>query len=85
MRPPVIPIKLDLFTAVYPLKLKEAHTARPDLYAFPAEEVPTVAARMVEAVRRGSYNHEGPAFKATCKALGIPHTRKAIEAFLTVA
>lgn len=41
-----------------------------------------VHAKMMDALRTGSYNHDGKGFKNACKALGIKHTRKAITAFL---
>ena len=44
----------------------------------PAQTVNEVAAKMLIAVQDNTFNHDGRAMKATCKALGIKHTRKAI-------
>lgn len=74
---------LDRFMAEYEPALYNAVRKHPEEYGFPLESVPIVAARMRTAFERGSYNHEGSGIKAACKALGIKHTRKAIEGFLT--
>lgn len=52
------------------------------MYAFPEAEIPKVIERMAEAIKKGSYNHEGKGFQMTAKKLGIKHTKKAIEEFL---
>jgi hypothetical protein len=59
-----------------------AVTMFPKEYCWPVEQVPDVAERMTAAIVRGSFSHDGKAFSATCKTLGIKHTRKAIYAFL---
>jgi hypothetical protein len=46
------------------------------------KSVEDVTAGMFAAMDRGSYNKDGRAFKAACKALGISHTYKAINAVL---
>lgn len=74
--------RLEQWMEAYTPNLRRAVTERPDEYAFGLEGVPRVADRMRAAFERGSYNHDGHAIKWTCKALGIPHTRKAICAFL---
>ena len=52
-------------------------------YAWPVCECGIVVAdRMLAAIERGTYNHDSPAFRLTCKRLGIKGSRKAIEAFL---
>lgn len=76
------PAKLDTFCAHYGPNLERAVRERPDEYAFPIEEVPLVLGRMRAALERGSYNHAGHALRWTCKALGMKHTRTAIEAYL---
>ena len=43
--------------------------------------VETVADRMEAAIRKGSFNKDSRAFKATCKTFGIKHTYTAIKAF----
>ncbi len=70
------------FIDVYSEELAKAHAARPDLYAFPASQLPAVLARMTAAIERGSYNHDSPTFKATARKLGIKSTRTAIETFI---
>jgi hypothetical protein len=80
---PINAANLDRFMAIYQPALREAVlTMAPQEYGFGVDEVPAVAARMRAAFERGSYNHDGRAIRATCKALGFKHTRTAIEAFL---
>ncbi len=67
---------------IYAEELTKAHAANPTLYAFPADKLPDVLARMERAIERGSYNYDSPTFKATAKRLGIKHTRTAIETFI---
>ena len=75
--------KLDRFFALYTQMLDNATRSHPEEYALVVRTgVEEVSRRMRIAVERGSWNHDGRAFKATCKALGIKHTRKAIKAFL---
>lgn len=81
----VAPLQLAAFMAVYREELTAAHAARPDLYAFPSSHLPFVADRMQEAIRRGTYSYDSPAFHSTAKRLGIKPTRTAIEAFLTAS
>lgn len=74
--------RLNEFCRVYAEKLKEAHATYPDDYGFRADALPTVTGKMIAAIERGSFNKDGHAFKATCKALGIAHTYKAINTYL---
>lgn len=74
--------RLAQFMAIYTPCLAETLEKYPNEYAWPKADVPVVAARVREAIRNGTYNHDGRAIKATCKKLGIKHTRKAIQAFL---
>ena len=79
---------LAAFMDAYRPALHAAVAARPTEYALHPTETPaayadSTATRMEAAFARGTYNHDGRAIRAACKALGIPHTRKAIEAFLT--
>lgn len=69
------------FFDIYREELHKAMAAHPEEYmlSVPAD---TVADRMIEAFKNRSYNHEGRAIKATCKRLGIKHTRSAINAHL---
>lgn len=70
------------FAEVYTAALKTAHAEHPEIYTFPASELPIVTEQMLAAWRRGSASNTGPAIKATCKALGIKTTYKAIRAYL---
>ena len=60
--------------------------AKRGLYAWPPDALDGVPPatglwpRFREALERGDYSHTGPAIKATCKALGMPSTRTAINA-----
>ncbi|MFA5186679.1 MAG: hypothetical protein WC551_09405 [Patescibacteria group bacterium] len=74
--------KLDRFVSVYSEALTMSVTMFPEEYCWPVEQVPVVVERMTAAIVRGSFSHDGKAFRATCKTLGIKHTRKAIYAFL---
>lgn len=70
------------FMEVYSTELKRAIVEHPDEYAYPVDEAEVVVARMSAAIARGSYNKDGRAFKATCKALGIAYTYSAINAYI---
>ena len=79
---------IDKFFELYEIELercaKESHMDYPWFLGnanYPAIPVSVVAARMRKAVERNSHSHSGPAFKATCKRLGIKHTRKAIAEY----
>lgn len=78
------PGNLQCFMDVYLPALVDAVRNHPSEYAFPESEAPIVAERMRAAFERGSYNHDGRAIKAACKALGIKHTRKSIEEFISL-
>jgi len=78
----IIDAKLDGFMAVYAEELPRVIKENPDEYAYPVSLAPTVVERMRKAIEERTYNHGGLAFKATCKRLGIKHTRKAIKMFL---
>lgn len=75
------PEKFKTFFAEYSKQLEIAVKAHPEQY-FPIEQLPAVLERMQAAIKRNSFNKDGNAFKATCKVLGIPHTYKAIDAYL---
>lgn len=74
--------RFDQFVTLYAEKLTQLRNDRPKEYVWPVADLPAVIGRMTEAIRKGSFNKDGLAFQATCKALGIPHTYKAINAFL---
>lgn len=70
------------FREAYEAALRAACTEHPDEYAYPADEAPKVVERMMRAIEENKFNHAGRALRATCKALGIKHTQKAIRAFV---
>jgi hypothetical protein len=74
----------DKWMDEYSRQLPIAVAKYPGDYAYPVSECPTVIGRMRAAFERGSFNHSGQAIKATCKALGLKYTRKAIVEFLGV-
>lgn len=85
-------MSIERFMAVYVEALRSAVAKYPAEYpwarSLPGETpasrptVEEVSVRMGEAIKRGSYNKEGHAIKATCKALRIPYTYKAINAYV---
>jgi hypothetical protein len=79
------PASLETFMTVYARHLAACVRELPDEYAWPIENLPLVLGRMRPALESGSYCHDSHAFRRTCKALGIKHTRKAISAFLSGA
>lgn len=79
----VNPKALDSLMVAYLPALMDAVINYPNEYGFPPEKVPLVADKMRAAFERGSYNHDGRAIRAACKVIGIKHTRKAIEEYLT--
>ncbi len=75
----------DTFAQVYAEELQKAVLAYPEEYVWPVENVPTVAQKMIQAFRAGTYNKDSRAIKATCKRLNIKHTYTAINAYLGAA
>lgn len=73
------------FHAALVVAYKELFETNPE-YAYSASKTTPeeLAARMMEAVLRGSANTTGPGFRMACKACGIAHTGKAIDAFLGI-
>lgn len=90
--------KLDQFMQEYETQLAIAVEQYPEEYPWAhmdevivgnagntvmrKKTVKEVADKMRAAIARNSFSHDGRAFKATCKALGIKHTQKAILAFI---
>lgn len=77
-------MSLEAFLAAYEPALRAAHAADRERYAFPEDEIPDVIERTREAISTNRFNHDGPAYRAACKALGIKHTQTAIRAFCGV-
>jgi len=89
---------LDAFMAEYEKQLQIAVDTFPDEYPWAHKDevthgnlgksllkkktVPEVGQSMRKAIETNSFSHDGRAFKATCKALGIKHTQKAIREFV---
>ncbi len=72
----------DRFVEEYTQQLTKAVTDHPDEYGWPVANVPTVVGKMKAAFKEGTYNKDGRAIKATCKALGIKYTYTAINAYI---
>lgn len=74
--------KLDKFMEAYEKALTEAVMNYNEEYRYPVSDVPRVVSKMKVAIENGTYNSAGRGFKGACKALGIKHTYKAINAYL---
>ena len=74
--------KLDQFIGIYEKALEEAVASYPGEYSYPLRLVPAVVNNMRQAIKRGSYNKDSRAIKATCKILKLKHTYKDIAQFL---
>lgn len=72
----------DKFFKIYADKLAECVRAMPEKYSWPIENVPVVVERMKAAALRGSFGWESPAFKMTCKEIGIKHGLKSIRDYV---
>jgi len=72
----------DKFLNEYKKQLLLAVKNRPTEYGYPVSQVPTVVAKMEQAFIKGTYNKDGYAIKATCKALNIGYTYRDINNFL---
>jgi hypothetical protein len=74
--------QVDIFMTHYAPALQRR--AEAGEYAwFPSLPVVVVAERMRNALVTGSYNHDGNALSDARKALGLKHTRKAMEEFFS--
>ena len=72
------------FESRYLAELQEAVRTYPSEYVFGIEKTFEIAERMMDAIYRKSFNKNSRAIKATCAALGLKHTYKAIWEFLGV-
>ena len=70
--------KLKTFMSIYDPKLREAVEQHPTEYGYGLSTVTQIVGAISAGLTMGNFSHEGRAFKATCEALGIPHSRKAI-------
>jgi hypothetical protein len=66
------------FAAIYEVELRRCLFEHPDQYAYTSDEVAAVAGRMMDACHFRTANVNSPAFKATCKYMGIKHTQATI-------
>ena len=73
---------LQVWMERFTVELETAIRTNPDEYCYGVEKIPEVCQRMQGAFERGSYNKDGAAIKACCKAFGIKHTYTAINTFL---
>ncbi len=74
---------MNKWMAEYEKQLLLAVEKFPKEYGFGPEMVSEVAGRMRRAFCAGTFDKDGRAIKATCKALGIKHTYKAIKEFIS--
>lgn len=73
---------IDIFMETYAQKLTEAIQRAPREYTYNVEKVPLVMIRMRQALIKNTYNIDSPSLRATCKALGLTCTYKAIRAYI---
>ena len=75
----IITERLEKFMEAYSAGLRKAIEDHPDDYPWTTTiPVETVLDRMRQAIRAGSFNHDGHGFKNACKILCIKHTRKSV-------
>lgn len=72
----------DTFIHEYENQLKIMVVSHPEDYGYPVTEVPMVVGKMKLAFIRKSYNKDGRAIKATCRALKIGYTYRDIDTYL---
>jgi hypothetical protein len=73
---------VEAFRASYALNLAKARHAKPDVYAWPIEELPIVVDKMMVALTLGRANIDSPAIKAACKAVHLKPGMARIRDFL---
>lgn len=75
-------MSLETFGTIYTEELTKAVIQYPKEYTWPVANVPTVAKKMIESFKAGTYNKDGRAVKATCKRLNIKYTYKDINSYI---
>jgi len=78
----IVPERMARFGEIYTDELRKARASKPSDYFWPESDLPKIAAKMLDAVERGSFLKDSPSFKATFRKLGIKHTYKACAAWL---
>lgn len=73
---------IDKFMAVYSAALKKRREEHPLEYGWPQEKLPEVLERVRRSVISGEFIKDDPTVKATCKALRIGNTYKAINSYI---
>lgn len=79
--------KRAAFRAAYVETLTEAVRKSPEAYAYPAEEAPEVAERIIDAMAQGgplAINRNSKAFERACKRVGVKNTAKDLQAWFAV-
>ena len=74
----------EAFRAAYALELARQHHAKPEVYVWPIEELPTVVDKMMTALARGGANIDSPAIKAACKMCKFKPGIQRIRDFLAL-
>lgn len=72
----------EKFLEEYENQLRNYHSKGE--YYWNITELSAIAKKIVQGLANGTANKDGKAIKATCKALGINYTYKAIEEYLNV-
>lgn len=75
--------RVQQFRELYLVELERVVREYPEEYAYSIDTVPAVVDRMMEAIRKWTFNKDSRAIKATCKLLGVKHTYAAMRAWLT--
>ena len=75
-------INFNTFITEYAKQLTEVVKNNQNEYAYPVSEVPIVVQKMKIAFIKKTFNKDGKAIKATCKALKIGYTYRDIETYL---
>lgn len=73
----------ETFLSVYGNHLKYYIQKYPNSYSYQIEEVPSVALKMVAALKKGSASIVSPAIRQTCKDLDIRCSVSSIVSYLS--
>ena len=78
------PFRAQDFRDEYVTQLDDAVRNYPREYCYSPDQVPGVVERMMHAIEHHTFSKDSRAIRATCRALGIRHTYKAIYEWLEV-